>query len=396
MVDAQRHARWALLAAGVFAVAAPIAAVVPHDTGPWLPLHLFVVGALLCAISGATQMLAVTWSTAPAPRDAVARAQLALVVLGAVGVVVGRELDAYAVVALGAACSAGGLVVLAGVLLWVRHRSSTGRFGPALHGYLVATIWGVTGVTLGALAAHGGDIHTVRIVEAHLTVNLFGLVGTVVLATLPYFAATQLRTKMSPAATPARLRSVIGCNTAAVLLVAAGELVDRRWLVSVGFVGVAAAVVATVALLPRPTRRQFDFAGQRLVGLGCGLLWWVVCTGLLAAEAADVAVVHSDVVPALVVGAYAQILVASLAYLAPVVRAGGHERLGAGFRLMKSWPGVLAANLAAALLLCSRPRAAWVVLVLWALDTGVRGVLLLRPQSNPPARGAGRGDPEGL
>ncbi len=36
----------------------------------------------------------------------------------------------------------------------------------------------------------------------HLTLNLFGLVGLVVAGTLPFFAATQVRARMSPRATP--------------------------------------------------------------------------------------------------------------------------------------------------------------------------------------------------
>ena len=40
---------------------------------------------------------------------------------------------------------------------------------------------------------------------------------------------------------------------------------------------------------------------------------------------------------ALVLGGYVQILVASLAYLAPVLRGGGHVRLSAGFATTRSW-----------------------------------------------------------
>jgi hypothetical protein len=46
----------------LFAVSAGVATVVPHRTGAWLPLHLFLVGALLLAISGTTRLFAVTWS----------------------------------------------------------------------------------------------------------------------------------------------------------------------------------------------------------------------------------------------------------------------------------------------------------------------------------------------
>ena len=47
----QRQARPTLMLAAVFAVAAIVTAAVPHRTGQWLPLHLFLVGALLMAFN---------------------------------------------------------------------------------------------------------------------------------------------------------------------------------------------------------------------------------------------------------------------------------------------------------------------------------------------------------
>lgn len=59
------------------------------------------------------------------------------------------------------------------------------------------------------------------------------------------------------------------------------------------------------------------------------------------------------------IGGYAQILVASLAYLGPVLRGGGHRRLTEGFAITGSWPSLAAGNIAAvgALLDARRPRA---------------------------------------
>jgi hypothetical protein len=59
---AQAGARKALVLAAGFCVAAAGAAVVPHRTGGWLPLHLFLVGSIGLAISGATRLFTVTWS----------------------------------------------------------------------------------------------------------------------------------------------------------------------------------------------------------------------------------------------------------------------------------------------------------------------------------------------
>ena len=89
-----REARQTLAIAVLFVIAAPVAAIAPHRTGAWLPLHLFLVGGLLSAISGVTLLLAVTWSAAPAPRPSHAAVQRWLLALGVVGLTVARELDA--------------------------------------------------------------------------------------------------------------------------------------------------------------------------------------------------------------------------------------------------------------------------------------------------------------
>ncbi|MCZ7631601.1 MAG: hypothetical protein M5U19_22205 [Microthrixaceae bacterium] len=169
------------------------------------------------------------------PGDAVAAAQLALVVTGTVAVAMGRESGMWVLVATGAALLGVALVCLAGILLWVRRWSSTDRFHPAIDGYLVAVGWGLAGIVLGSLVAHGGELYTPRLIEAHLSVNVFGLVGVVILSTLPFFTATQLRMKMSPLATAARIRMVVAGASGAAAVVVLGELVDTRWLVSVGF-----------------------------------------------------------------------------------------------------------------------------------------------------------------
>ena len=41
----------ALVVAAAFTFAAGVAVAVPHNTGLWLPLHLFLVGGMLTAIS---------------------------------------------------------------------------------------------------------------------------------------------------------------------------------------------------------------------------------------------------------------------------------------------------------------------------------------------------------
>jgi hypothetical protein len=76
----------------------------------------------------------------------------------------------------------------------------------------------------------------------------------------------------------------------------------------------------------------------------------------------------------LVVAGYAQILWGSLAYLLPMLRGGGHERLGAGFATTRSWLGLAAANIAGLAFVASAPTAGGVAIAVWLLDAGVRAV----------------------
>src|SRR5690242_17473126 len=89
--DAHRQARRGVSASLGFVAAALIGVVVPHETGAWLPLHLFLAGAVVLAISTVSLLLTTTWAAAPAPADRAVIAQRLLVGVGAAGVALGRE-----------------------------------------------------------------------------------------------------------------------------------------------------------------------------------------------------------------------------------------------------------------------------------------------------------------
>ena len=198
----QRQARFTLGLAGGFAVAATVALVVPHRTGDWLALHLFLVGAVLLAISAATQLFAVTWAAGTPPSDRVAAIQRWLLVAGIALLATARELQWPS----GLVAAGGALVVAALVVLGVSlERTVSGgvqrRFDVALRSYLAALAAGLAGCALGIAMATGLDAPmNSRVRAAHLTLNLLGLVGLVIAGTLPFFTATQTRVKMSPRA----------------------------------------------------------------------------------------------------------------------------------------------------------------------------------------------------
>jgi nitrite reductase (NO-forming) len=375
-----RQARVTFAVAVTFVVAAALTAVMGQGER-WLALHLFLIGGLLSAISAATQVLAVTWAAAPAPTDVVATVQRTLLAGGAVVLVIGRRMDAPKWVSgLGAAGILAALVLLVVILVRIRAGAVNTRFHAAIDAYLVAIAFGIIGSGAGALmAVDAVSPDTAR--STHVVLNLFGLVGLVIAGTLPYFGATQLRTRQTGRATPAAVRGVVGWLALAAATAAAGALASTPNVTAAGLAGYAAGVVAIAALVPVPESKQLRWGGPRLAQLGGGFVWWVVTTALLVAGELGGGPDESRVLVALVVGGYAQILAGSLAYFGPVLRGGGHVRLAEGFALTRSWPAVIAANVAATAALFAQYFVLGIALLAWIGDALWRAIRLARPGS---------------
>ncbi len=366
-----------------FAVAAGLTVVA--DNGWWLPLHLFVVGGLLSAISAVTQMLAVTWSAAPAPRRIVAAAQRSSVAVGAGALVIGRETDRTWLFVAGGVTVVTALLALGGILIWVRGRAVTDRFAPAIEAYVAAVVAGASGMSIGiVLGAGDAGTHYLGLRGAHLTLNVFGLAGLVIAGTLPYFSATQARSKMSPRATPVALRITFAVLTTATGLAAIGHLVEQPGVVAAGLITYVLGLLAIATMLPIYSRSRLRWAGARLVQLVAGVAWWASLTIALALAAIR-ETNDRPILQALVIGGFGQILVASLAYLGPVLRGGGHRRLTAGFAITRSWVSLAAGNIAAIAALAEHGPTLAVVLAVWLADIVTRaGRLVFTSQNDEP------------
>lgn len=371
---AHRQTRATLRFALGFIVAAVVAAAA--GSSRWLPLHLFLAGGVVLAISGASLMLTVTWSAAPAPADRWVIAQRSCVAVGAAGIAVGREASLPdTVISIAGAIYLVGLAGLAVLLVRTVRRGVERRFDVAVGAYVGALAAGIAGVAIGVGMVAGEPSGPLR--NAHVTVNLLGLVGLVIAGTMPFFAATVGRSKMSGRAVPVRIAAALGWMGAALAasIVALGA--DARAVAGIGLGGYALGIGAVMWLLPRPTRRQLDWAGPRLVALWAGGCWWAFA---VAATAVDVGIADRVVfggrwLSVLVIGGYAQILWGSLAYLLPVLRGGGHERLSAGFASTRSWVGLVAANAAALSAALALPGVAVAAAVaVWVLDGAWRAM----------------------
>lgn len=375
VVDAQRQAATTLRLTLAFLVAGAVAGLA--GAGSWTALHLVLAGGVLTAIAAASQLLAATWSAAPAPPDLLVRVQRWCLAGGAVAVVAGRRLDLAPVVAGGALAAVTGLVAVAAALLGIRRAGRNDRFRPAIDAYLAGIACACVAIALGAwLGAATPSERWLDVREAHVTLNVLGLVGIVIVATLPAFAATQARTRMSARATPRNQRLVTGVLLAGVVAIATGQLTGWAPVTGIGRIAYLGGFVGLLSLLPTVGARQLRWAGPRLIQLGAGMSWWIGAALVLAASDLTGQSPPAGLIPALAVGGIAQIVVASLAYLGPVLRGGGHQRLSAGFAATRSWTSLVAGNVAATgLLLDLRPVAAG-ALAVWAADLLARAARL--------------------
>lgn len=373
---AHDQARRGLTVSAAFVVVAVVGLAAPGVGHWWSPLHLFAVGGLLGAISAVAPMLAVTWSASAAPRSSVVTAQRWTLAAGAVALAVGRERDLVPVTGLGGIAVTLAIAALAPILWGIRRTATTPRFRPAIDAYLLAFAAGVAGSVVGVLLASGtaGD-RWPELRSVHLTLNVLGLVGLVIAGTLPWFAATQLRAPMPSRARPARIRAATSTLAVATGVAAVGHLGGHPAFVAAALTAYAVGLAAIVAMLPTVTPKRWRWAGPRVAQLGAGITWWIAMVVLLAVAA----VTGGDdrrVLLALVIGGYAQILVASLAYLAPVLRGGGHRALSAGFAITRSRTSLAAGNAAAIGALAGLGPLLAVALAIWVVDVASRAVRL--------------------
>ncbi len=366
--------------AGSLAVAAAVAA--GWGAGRWVVIHLALAGGGSVAISAAALHLAVTWSGAPAPPDWATHAQRWLLAMGVVAAVLGRSTGQDGVLLAGTAATALGFVTLAVLLASSTRSARQQRYRVQVWSYVVSAVFGGAGVAAGGLLATGH--HVAPLHRAHPLVMVWGFVGIVVTATLPTFTATTLRMKPSPLLTPSRLAGVVAVHASGVALAAGGAASGRLELGATGLVLVATALVATVALLPRPTRRAFAYAGPRGVGIGTAAAWWIGTTAHAAVTLSSSGwPTGGRAVVVLLIGGVAQLLWAAIGYFAPVLRGGGPERLTEGFRIMRSWTALIALNLAAATASAGGGTPTGVLVAIAAADTTWRTARLLGPHTVP-------------
>jgi nitrite reductase (NO-forming) len=367
VVHSHTIARRALAGAAFFALVALVWAIVVLAGGGswWGPLHAFLVGTVLLAISGASQMFTITWSASPAPPAWLAAAQRWLVGAGAAGVLIGVSAELEWLVWLGAVAVVGGLGALsASIIRAVRH-SLLRRFDLSARFYLTAFAAGMIGVVLGAILGSGWVAEPyarVRLVHYHL--NLVGLVGFTIMGTIPTFLPTV-----------AHHRAVSGKEALVAwwLCVAAGIAFVSGLFAPQEVIGVGSALAALAAsmILGGIVRRLWQRGRDKLAFLQitAGVVWlvsWAVIDAYSLIAGNGFGPFSRWTTAAVVVGV-GQVLLGSVAYLAAVLLGPPLGRRLELFEQRSALP-LIAANAGGLALVSGWPVPALVAFAVWLAD----------------------------
>ncbi|MFC4062635.1 multicopper oxidase domain-containing protein [Planomonospora corallina] len=376
----RRRAPWHLRANALVVawLALTVAAALAGDVLPaprWLLIHVFLLGAVSTAILIWSEHFTVALLRAPSPEPRWSLARLGLLNAGTVAVLYGVAAGPWPVAAAGAAVVVAVVLWHAAALVGLVRRALPGRFGHVVAWYVSAAAALAAGGTLGALmtvhagSAASGALHE-RMHAAHAQVNLLGWVGLTVLGTLFTLWPTVLRTRMSERT---RRASLTGLRLAVpgLALLAGGLLADARWVSVAGLAAYAAGAGAALVPLAEAVRARRPHTGAAWM-LGAAIVWFEVA---LAADmvvvatrpAGEVAAALEPLLPLVLAGFVAQVLLGSLLHLLPAVLGGGPAAFKRNAALLeRGWPVRLAAlNAGVPLLALPVPDA--LTLLGWAL-----------------------------
>lgn len=296
----------------------------------WLMIHLMLLGAISHAILVWSQYFAFALlRTQGSPRDrSTQNYRLLLLNIGTLGVFTGVLGNLWLVTAAGAALIAAA-AIWHGISLFQRMRQALpSRFGATVKYYIFAAAFLPIGALLGVILARGSALPGYQQTTlSHALLNLLGWVGLTVAGTLVTLWPTMLRTKIADHAARNSQRALpILAGSAVIAALGAGfNMLPVAVLGLAGYIvglGIMAGSFIQVARNKPP--KSFSTLSV-LAGVG----WWIGCLiamVLMLVSTGEMNAAYSgfrSVVPYVVAGFAAQILLGALSYLIPVVLGGG-------------------------------------------------------------------------
>lgn len=374
---------WYFIINSVFAVwvLAAVASITLHRFvvfPVWLMVHTTLLGAASSAIYIWSQHFADTLTRRQAPGGRVLFGlRFATHTVGAVIVIWGMLTQTQLLLLSGAI-----LVTLAAlqhaVIMWLQLRGAlTSRFGPLVRFYSVAGLWLAIGVgfgywmaALGQTALSGDETLRPKLFLSHVIINLFGWIGTTVIGTVILFLPTVLHARMRESdgkhsnvvllvITLATAVIVGGSFAQSTLIIAAGSVI---WLLGL-------AIVLKDAWNQIRAAAWVSYAGLSII---FALVWlavlviWFTFMLLTSTDMYTAIEGLRSLVPALIAGFVAQIIIGALSYLLAVIMGSPAARKAAESALDRApFFRVTSINLAIALYLLPLPSLAKVILSLY-------------------------------
>ncbi|MDX3714989.1 multicopper oxidase domain-containing protein [Streptomyces europaeiscabiei] len=311
----------------------------------WLAVHMFLLGAVTTAILIWSEHFAVALLHAKIPDARWSAARLVTANLAVAGLLAGVWTARPVLTAISAVLLVAAAAAHLVMLLRLRRGALGGRLGPIVSYYQAATAALIAGALLGWLLATGGAGGPDRYAGlrlAHIHVTLLGWIGLPVLGTLFMLWPTVLGVRMKDRTTKAS-RWVLWLTGSGLLVATVALALGWRWPAAAGlalYVEGAALAVNLFVRTVRGNRPVSPAAAWMLAAATCWLLIavaadlaWLVTRPLAAAQAGIDALL-----PVLLVGFVAQILIGALTYLLPVVLSSGpKDRAAVRTLLERGW-----------------------------------------------------------
>ena len=391
------HARTNMIALAY--VAAAVLAVPVHAWGAaprWLVIHLFLLGAVTNAIVAWTAHFTTALLRARGPSPRAAAARLVLLNFALVAVLGGVTADVPAIAISGAAVLAAVIAVHLATLVLGGRRALNGRFADVTRFYWVAAAALLAGIGFGTALLIGlpPGWHE-RIYLAHVHANLFGWIALSVLGTEVTLWPTVLRTRIVAGAEVAARQALV-VTAAGLILTLAGVLAGSRTVTGAGLgVYIFGVVVALDPFLRTMRARRPHTPASWM--LAAGTAWLLIALAvdlglvLAAPDSATLAGWIGALVPVVLTGFVAQVLLGALTYLLPVLLGRGPSGGRAAAARLDRWGAtrVLSLNAGVALLTVPSPEpiavAGWVLVGAALLGFLVLAALTVRDTKRTPA-----------
>ncbi|KOU77238.1 hypothetical protein ADK57_03015 [Streptomyces sp. MMG1533] len=345
----------------------------------WLAIHLFLLGAATTAIVVWSEHFAVAMLHASRPDRRWSNARLAGVNVAVAAVLTGVWADLPVLIGAGCALLVTATAAHLVVLVRLGRGALGGRLAPIADYYRAAAAALIIGGVLGWLLATGraGPQWYAGLRLAHLHVTLLGWIGLPVLGTLFMLWPTVLGVRMKDRTTRVA-RWVLRLACSGLLVAVAALVAGWRWPAAAGLAVYAEGAAVAVNLFVRTVR------GSRPVSAAAAWMLATATCWLLVAVTADLALLVTRplttaqtgidaLIPVLLIGFVAQILIGALTYLLPIVLASGpKERAALRAVLEQGWlPRLVVLNLGVALLAIPLPGPADTAGTLLAAAAGI-------------------------